>query len=284
MNQAAKDYWNQFWGEKERPGLVSAWMFGEAADELAQSVIEGRKTATCSAHVLYEMENEPIPTVDEYSIILNSHEEPVAIIKTVDISVIPMNEVTEEFALAEGDGSYRNWKEIHERYFKRELGKVGLEFTEDMLLVCERFELVDVKHKVERVNPKLLRVGTMYIPVFNVERAASWYVDKLDAQLTYQDQDKAILNLADQSFFLVHAKENETANFSDVYGNERFSLTFEVDGEEALKMLHEELMERDVKVGEIEKRGHAGINFVFSDVDGNRFDVWSELSPAFKRD
>ncbi|WP_252505091.1 VOC family protein [Sporosarcina sp. Marseille-Q4943] len=134
------------------------------------------------------------------------------------------------------------------------------------------------------MNPKLLRVGTMYIPVFNVERAASWYVDKLDAQLTYQDQDKAILNLADQSFFLVHAKENETANFSDVYGNERFSLTFEVDGEEALKMLHEELMERDVKVGEIEKRGHAGINFVFSDVDGNRFDVWSELSPAFKRD
>ncbi len=283
MNQAAKDYWEQFWGVEERPEVVSAWMFGESADELAQAVIEGRKTATCSAHVLYEMENESVPVIEEYSIILNSLEEPVAIIKTVEVSVIPMNEVTEEFALAEGDGSYRNWKEIHERYFKRELGKVGLEFTEDMLLVCEKFELVDVKNKSGRMNTRLLRVGTTYIPVSNVERASQWYVEKLDAQLNYEDEDKAILNLADQSFFLVKAKEKETANFFDAYGIERFSLTFEVDGEQALKLLHEDLLERDVKVGEIEKRGHAGINFVFSDMDGNRFDVWSELSPSFKK-
>lgn len=284
MNQAAKEYWNQFWGDKERPTLVTAWMFGEAQDELAQAVIDGRKTATCSAQIIYELENEPVPVTEEYSIILNSLEEPVAIIKTVDVSIMPMNEVTEEFALAEGDESYRNWKEIHERYFKRELGKVGLEFSEDILLVCERFELVDVKDKVERMNTRLLRVGTTYIPVSNVDLAAEWYVDKLDAQLNYQDEDKAILNLADQSFFLVKAKENETANFLDANANERFSLTFEVDGEESLKMLHEVLIERDVKVAEIEKRGHAGINFVFSDVDGNRFDVWSELSPSFKRD
>lgn len=284
MNQAAKDYWDQFWGENMSPANVSAWMFGEAVDELAQAVIEGRKTATCSAHVLYELENEPIPVVDEYSIILNSLNEPVAIIKTVDVSITPMNEVTEEFALAEGDGSYRNWKEIHERYFKRELEKVGLEFTEDLLLVCERFELVDVKQKAERMNPKLLRVGTTYIPVSNVDLTAEWYVGKLDAELSYKDDDKAILNLADQSFFLVKAKENETSNFLDVYGKERFTLTFEVDGEEALKILHEVLIEREVNVGEIEKRGHAGVNFVFSDLDGNKFDVWSELSPSFKKD
>lgn len=284
MNQAAKEYWNQFWGDKERPTIVSAWMFGEAVDELAQAVIDGRKTATCSALVLYELENQPVPVVEEYSIILNSLEEPVAIIKTVDVSIIPMNEVTEEFALAEGDGSYRNWKEIHERYFKRELGKVGLEFSEDLLLVCERFELVDVKRKVEHMNNRLLRVGTTYIPVSNVDLAAKWYVEKLDAQLNYQDEDKAILDLADQSFFLVKSKEKETTNFIDAYGNERFSLTFEVDGKEALKLLRESLKEREVQVGEIENRGHAGINFVFSDVDGNRFDVWSELSPTFKRE
>ncbi|MGN7388138.1 VOC family protein [Sporosarcina sp. SAFN-015] len=134
------------------------------------------------------------------------------------------------------------------------------------------------------MNNRLLRVGTTYIPVSNVDLAAKWYVEKLDAQLNYKDEDKAILDLADQSFFLVKSKEKETTNFIDAYGNERFSLTFEVDGKEALKLLRESLKEREVQVGEIENRGHAGINFVFSDVDGNRFDVWSELSPTFKRE
>ena len=68
-------------------------------------------------------------------------------------------------------------------------------------------------------------------------------MEKLDAQLNYQDNDKAILNLADQSFFLVKAKNKETANFYDMNGNERFSLTFEVDGQEALKKLHQDFDE-----------------------------------------
>jgi hypothetical protein len=46
--------------------------------------------------------------------------------------------------------------------------------------------------------------------------------------------------------------------------------------------LNKELKELGVIVGEIEERGHAGKNFVFEDLDRNRFDVWSELSPSFK--
>jgi len=41
-------------------------------------------------------------------------------------------------------------------------------------------------------------------------------------------------------------------------------------------------MDKQIKVGEIEDRGHSGNNFTFYDLDGNKFDVWSELSPAFK--
>ncbi|WP_412986042.1 hypothetical protein [Niallia alba] len=42
------------------------------------------------------------------------------------------------------------------------------------------------------------------------------------------------------------------------------------------------LKEKAVTVGDIEDRGHPGNNFVFYDLDGNKFDVWSELSPSFK--
>nr|WP_263323443.1 VOC family protein [Neobacillus sp. Marseille-Q6967] len=132
------------------------------------------------------------------------------------------------------------------------------------------------------MSEKLLRVGTTYLPVRNVGLSAEWYVSKLNAVLSYQDEDKAIVNLAGQSFFLVKGKAGETSNFDDINGNERFSLTFEVDGIEALKDLHQEFIRRNIKVGEIEDRGHAGKNFVFSDPNGNKFDVWSELSPYFK--
>ncbi|EWG12886.1 VOC family protein [Cytobacillus firmus] len=132
------------------------------------------------------------------------------------------------------------------------------------------------------MSEKLLRVGTTYIPVTNVELSSEWYVNKLGAELSYKDGDKAILNLANQSIFLVKSKEEQSANFFDIYGNERFSLTFEVNGLSALEAIHKDFKQSGIKVGEIEDRGHSGRNFVFYDLDGNKFDVWSELSPSFK--
>lgn len=132
------------------------------------------------------------------------------------------------------------------------------------------------------MNQKLWRVGTTYIPVSDVELSAEWYENKLSAVLSYKDEDKAILNLANQSFFLVKANKNQSSNFIDIYGKERFSLTFEVDGLAALEAMHNDFSKDGMNVGAIEDRGHSGKNFVFCDLDGNKFDVWSELSPRFK--
>ncbi|AXF57674.1 ASCH domain-containing protein [Salicibibacter kimchii] len=43
-----------------------------------------------------------------------------------------MNEVTESFAFAEGEGdrSYQYWWEAHEKFFKNELNEIGREFSE----------------------------------------------------------------------------------------------------------------------------------------------------------
>jgi len=151
INENAKVYWNEFWKGEVVPSAVDAWQFGvegsAMADELAALVISGKKTATCSAYICYEEENESLPTVDDYSIILNSKDEPVAIIKTTDVQVMPMNEVPEAFAIAEGEGdlSYEYWWNGHKGFFTLELAEFGKEFSEDMLVVCEWFELVDVK-------------------------------------------------------------------------------------------------------------------------------------------
>jgi len=154
MNQAAQEYWNEYWKDQAKPQSVSAWQFGVDPNYIAQLVVDGMKIATCSGHIFYELENEPLPTVDDYSIVLNSKNQPVAIIKTVEVTLTPMNQVSEEFAIAEGEGdrTYQYWWEAHEEFFRKELSAIGREFTEDMLLVCEQFELIHVKNE-QSINP-----------------------------------------------------------------------------------------------------------------------------------
>ncbi|KON87641.1 glyoxalase [Sporosarcina globispora] len=135
------------------------------------------------------------------------------------------------------------------------------------------------------MSQKLLRVGTVYIPVRNGIESLKWYTEKLGAVESYRDEKgkMGIINMANQSFFLLEAPEKESLNFRDSSGKLRFCLTFEVDGLDELESLHGELLEKGVDAGAIENRGHPGRNFVFSDPDGNQFDVWSELSPSFKQ-
>ncbi|WP_047982339.1 VOC family protein [Ornithinibacillus contaminans] len=128
----------------------------------------------------------------------------------------------------------------------------------------------------------LKRVGTTYIPVNNPEEASSWYRQLLGAVENYRDENKAILDLANQSFFLVKARPGEKIGFIDYKGEQHFAFTFEVNGLDVLKQFHTFLRENGVVVSEIEDRGHPGYNFVFYDMDGNCFDVWSELSHDFK--
>ncbi|WPK13638.1 ASCH domain-containing protein [Lysinibacillus louembei] len=137
-------FWEAFCQEKNLQNIVytDAFQFGVEADWLADLVCQGKKTATTSGHVFYELENEALPQVGEYSIVLNSHDEPVAIIEIQSVEVVPMNEVTEDFALAEGEGDYQYWWDAHVRFFTSQLKAYDLKFTPDMLVVCERFKKV----------------------------------------------------------------------------------------------------------------------------------------------
>lgn len=88
MNEAAQTYWDEYWRGAEQSLSVSAGMFGDTPDKLAQLVINGVKTATCSGHVFYGLENAPLPAPDDYFIILNHAEQPIAIIKTIEVKLI----------------------------------------------------------------------------------------------------------------------------------------------------------------------------------------------------
>ena len=140
-----KELWNQF---KKKNNIsdcdYEAWAFGVDADMLANLVLIGEKTATASAFPLYESEKEPLPEVGEYSIILDSKDNAVCIIKTAKVYVVPFKEVTAEHAYKEGEGdkSLEYWRAVHEKFFTDCLSEAGMLFSGDMKVVCEEFDVV----------------------------------------------------------------------------------------------------------------------------------------------
>lgn len=140
-----KELWDIFSKENNLNSCAyEAWAFGVDADLLAQLVVTGEKTATASAYLLYELENEPLPQTGAYSVILDSKENAVCIIQTTKVAVVPFKEVTVEHAYKEGEGdkSLDFWRKVHEKFFAECMAKAGLKFTYDMRVVCEEFVVV----------------------------------------------------------------------------------------------------------------------------------------------
>jgi uncharacterized protein YhfF len=124
------------------PG-ATAWAFGDSpamADELAALVLCGIKTATCSAFSSYA-DDEPLPQIGQYSIILNGEGHPVCVIRTTALQLVRFNEMTPALAAMEGEGdlSLAYWQQGHREFFTREGS-----FDEQMELVVEIFERVEV--------------------------------------------------------------------------------------------------------------------------------------------
>jgi uncharacterized protein YhfF len=122
----------------------------ELADELLALVLSGRKTATCGA--LRDFGGaEPEPMVGRRDVVLDGRGRRAAVIETIEAIRRRFDEVDAAFAQDEGEGdlSYDYWRQAHEAYFARNGG-----FSPDMILVCERFRLVEVldRNDTKRAN------------------------------------------------------------------------------------------------------------------------------------
>jgi uncharacterized protein YhfF len=132
------------WGVEVPP---QAWAFGdtpELADELLALVLDGTKTGTSSALAGYEHEGEPVPKKGDLSILLDGAGEPRALVRTTSVDIVAFADVTEAFARTEGedDRTLASWRDGHERYFRRTLPPLGLDFDPSMAVVCEQFEVL----------------------------------------------------------------------------------------------------------------------------------------------
>ena len=109
MEASALQFWREYVdglpaGQPRPQTAVDVFAFGdskELADELAELVRTGLKTATCSALWSYQDEQKPLPRTGELSIVIDGSGVPVAVIEIVEVFIAAFNAVSEHFAYEE---------------------------------------------------------------------------------------------------------------------------------------------------------------------------------------
>lgn len=127
--------------QEKYPGSAT-FTFGdseELCNELLSLIRLGKKTATCGALREFESEGDEMPVVGRRDIALNWDGTPALAIETLSVAFVRYCDVEESFALAEGENeTLQGWRRDHRNYFERNGG-----FDPEMMLVCERFKLIE---------------------------------------------------------------------------------------------------------------------------------------------
>ena len=152
MIQVAQSYLDEFLAELPpespyhfRRVLAEGWGDGpDMADDLGALIAAGTKTATCSALAEWEHDGDDLPEAGMLTVVLNGSDEPLCIVETTEVNILPFDQVPADFAYDEGEGdrSLDYWRQAHQHFFERTFERIGGKFTRDVLLVCERFRLI----------------------------------------------------------------------------------------------------------------------------------------------
>jgi uncharacterized protein YhfF len=117
-------------------------------DRLVAAVLRGEKTATSSLLLEWEAENEPLPAVEDRLTVIDSDEQPVAVIELVAVDIVRLGDADLRLARDEGEGfeSVAEWRQAHEQFSAEVIPRLPAGFadpvTDDTEVVVERFRLV----------------------------------------------------------------------------------------------------------------------------------------------
>ena len=105
-----KQFWKSFEtdiGHDESSRFYESFHFDDnepSANALGNLVFQGQKRATAGLLWSNEINNKPIPKLGDLSVVTNWQQEPLCIIETTNVEIVPYEEVSEAFAALEGEG------------------------------------------------------------------------------------------------------------------------------------------------------------------------------------
>jgi uncharacterized protein YhfF len=122
---------------------------GRERDQGTAAVRSGVKTALTGLVEILEHEGEPVPVVPgQQFLLIDSAGEPALVIELTEVAVVPVGEVGDGFARAEGRGypDAAAWRAAHEELFTSPEVTSHLGFTpvihDGTLVVTQRFRVV----------------------------------------------------------------------------------------------------------------------------------------------
>ena len=121
---------------------------GPERDRLVEAILDGRKTTTTSLMEEFIHDHEPLPSSGRRTILVNSDNQPVAVLRYASVSVTRLGVVAWQHVLNEREGykSLAEWREAHESFWTSEnmrqaLGDPNFTVDDQTLVVLETFHV-----------------------------------------------------------------------------------------------------------------------------------------------
>lgn len=123
---------------------------GPLRDQLVAAILSGAKTSTTGLLADYQLEDEPLPKVGQRSVVVDSADQPVAVIEATEVRVVRLGDIDLAHAVDEGEGyeSVAAWRAGHEEFwhgpeYRAFRGDDAFVVDDDTLAVAQRFRLVE---------------------------------------------------------------------------------------------------------------------------------------------
>ncbi|WP_289064408.1 ASCH domain-containing protein [uncultured Zobellia sp.] len=151
IDKSVSDMWNKYvesnpeFKNHEIPESEFFHNNKEDANRLAELTVNGKKKASSGLLSLYKQYNVELPKVGTKQIITDFDGKAKAMIENISVDTIPFNEISKEYAeldMGTNIEPLKKWKKAHWDFFESFLKESGQKPTEEMLIVCVRFETI----------------------------------------------------------------------------------------------------------------------------------------------
>ncbi len=115
-----------------------------AINELSDLATSGHKRGTTHLRIHFDQEQIAMRQPGDYWIVTKTTGEPMCLVRITNVDIKPFNQVELAFAASEGESdlSLDYWRRVHSAYFQEQCERWGVEWREDLPVVCESFDLV----------------------------------------------------------------------------------------------------------------------------------------------